>query len=103
MILLINIQWKYSLQVHITITQNGMLVNLCANNPYLPRLSKQNRKYSLIVEFLVTILYKTALDIWGVYKTLQISNGNKMIYQSGVKTWCLPIVEFVDTHIWKRQ
>ncbi len=41
MILLINIQCKYSLQVHITITQNEMLVNLCANDHYLPSVVSQ--------------------------------------------------------------
>ena len=67
MILLINFQWKYSLQVHITITQNGMLVNLCVNDPYLPRIS-----VGLTVQFVVIILCKTALDIGEVYKMHQM-------------------------------
>ncbi len=71
MILLINIQWKYSPRVHIAITQNGVLVNLFVNDPYAPRIAIQNRKYGLRVGFVVIILYQTTLDIWGVYKMPQ--------------------------------
>ncbi len=80
-----------------------MLVSLCVNDSYLQRISKQKRQYGLIVEFVVTILYKATLDIWAGYKMRQNFDDVKGRQKSGIKTWCPPIVEFVDKHICNRQ